>query len=98
MTNGFYFQEDHHMTHKEKRIFFNWLQKHGALQHYKKNRHLFVIDPDRRLDVIPYITLSVINVISSAFLWAYTEQGDTYWRDLEVMWYNSEEYNKFFPI
>lgn len=86
------------MTHRQKRIFFNWLQKHGALQYYKKNRHLFVIDPTRRLDVISYAALGVTNVISSAFIWVYTEQGDTYWRDLEVMWYTSEEYSKFFPL
>ena len=86
------------MTRKEKRIFFNWLQKYGALQHYKKNRYLFVIDPTRRLDVISYAALGVTNAISSAFIWAYTEQGNTYWRDLEVMWYISREYAQFFPI
>ena len=29
------------MTHKEKRIFFNWLQKHDALERYKRNRYVF---------------------------------------------------------
>lgn len=27
------------MTHKQKRIFFNWLQKRGALKAYKRARY-----------------------------------------------------------
>ena len=86
------------MTLKEKRIFFNCLQKHGALQYYKKNRHLFLIDPSRRLDVISYAAMDITNVLCSAFIWAYTEQGEIYWEDLNLMWRNSEEYNNCFPI
>lgn len=86
------------MTLKEKRIFFNWLQKHGALHHYKNNRHLFVIDSSRRLDVIPYATMGITNVLCSAFIWDYTEQGEFYWSHLDTLWRNSEEYDKLFPI
>jgi hypothetical protein len=86
------------MTLKEKRIFFNWLQKHEALQHYKKNRHLFLIASSRRLGLLPYVDISIINAISSAFVWVNTEQGSSYWRNLDILWHNSEEYNQFFPI
>lgn len=86
------------MTLKEKRIFFNWLQKHEALQHYKKNRHLFLIDPSRRLGFLSYLDIGITNVICSAFVWVYTEQGEVYWRNLDIMWRNSEEYDKLFPI
>lgn len=86
------------MTLKEKRIFFNWLQKHKALQHYKKSRHLFLIDPSRRLDIISYLDLGITNAICSAFTWVYTEQGETYWRNLDILWRSSEEYDSCFPI
>jgi hypothetical protein len=86
------------MTFKEKRIFFNWLQKHEALQHYKKNRYLFLIDSSRCLGFLPYIDMSTINAISSAFIWVDTEQGSSYWRNLDILWRNSEEYDNCFPI
>lgn len=86
------------MTNKEKRIFFNWLQKHEALQHYKKNRHLFLINSSRRLGFLPYSNMSITNAISSAFVWVDTEQGSTYWRYLSDLWHDSEEYDRFFPI
>lgn len=86
------------MTHKEKRTFFNWLQKQGALQHYKKNRHLFLIDSSRHLTLIPYTTLFLINAISAAFTQVNTEQGETYWSNLDTLWRNSEEFSQFFPL
>ena len=86
------------MTDREKRIFFNWLQKHGALKHYRKNRHLFLIDPSRRLSFIPYADMRITSTISSAFAWINTEQRSSYWSNLDYLWCNSKEYNQFFPI
>ena len=86
------------MTLKEKRIFFNWLQKHEALQYYKKNRHLFLTDSSRRLDFRPYVDMTIINAISSAFVWVDTEQGSFYWGNLDDLWLSSKECNQFFPI
>ena len=86
------------MTLKEKRIFFNWLQKHEALQYYKKNRYLFLTASSRNLGFLPYVDLAITNAISSAFVWVDTEQGSSYWGNLNDLWNNSEEYNKFFPI
>lgn len=86
------------MTLKEKRIFFNWLQKHEALQHYKKNRYLFLTDSPRNLGFLPYVDMSTTNAISSAFVWVDTEQGSSYWGDLNDLWRNSKEYDQFFPI
>ena len=86
------------MTHKEKRVFFNWLQKHGALQYYKKNRHLLFTRPTRRLGITPYVALHITNAISGAFIWVDTEQGGVYWEDLSNLWCGSKECNQFFPI
>ena len=86
------------MTHQEKRVFFNWLQKHGALQYYKKNRYLYFKHPTRRLTIIPYIALNITNAISGAFIWVDTDQGDVYWEDLSRLWCGSKECNQFFPI
>jgi hypothetical protein len=86
------------MTLKEKRIFFNWLQKHEALQYYKKNRYLFLTASSRNLGFLSYIDMSITNAICSAFTWVFTEQGENYWRNLDFLWRNSEEYNNCFPI
>ncbi len=86
------------MTLKEKRIFFNWLQKYEALQHYKKNRHLFLTDSSRNLHLLPYVDMSISNAISSAFVWIDTEQGSSYWGVLNDLWLSSKEYDQLFPI
>lgn len=86
------------MTFREKRIFFNWLQKHEALQYYKKNRYLFLTASSRNLGFLSYIDMPITNVISSAFVWVDTEQGSSYWGDLNDLWHNSKEFDQLFPI
>jgi hypothetical protein len=86
------------MTLKEKRIFFNWLQKYEALQQYKKNRHLFLTASSRNLGFLSYVDLAITNAISSAFVWIDTEQGSSYWGVLNDLWLGSKEYDQLFPI
>ena len=86
------------MTLKEKCIFFNWMQKHGALQHYKKNRHLFLIDPSKHSYFTPYVNIHITNAIDAAFTWESTEQGVRYWLNLDNLWNKPKECEQFFPI
>ncbi len=83
------------MTYKQKRIFFNWLQKHNALKEYRRNRHVFMQTLSWRRDFISissYLNLSVPAAICSAFDWGETPEGGQYWRKLDDKWV--QEYYK----
>ena len=76
------------MTHKEKRIFFNWLQKHNALEKYRHNRYVFLksyYGKDWR-DRINYPVIHITEVLGSAFSWRETPEGDQYWYNLNIKW------------
>jgi hypothetical protein len=73
------------MTHKQKRIFFNWLQKHNALEGYRRNRHVFM----QRLSLIGkfcYSSIPIPAALCSAFEWARTPEGGLYWGELDDKW------------
>ena len=72
------------MTFKEKRIFFNWLQKNGALKKYKVNRFKLTT-----LDDLPwraYKYLAIEEAVVAAFNWGQTLEGSRYWVNLHVNW------------
>ena len=62
-----------------KRIFFDFLQKHNALEAYKRE---FKSWHSRKLHSSEYYPLSV------AFIWAYTSEGHEYWKSLSEKWDN----------
>lgn len=70
------------MTHKQKRIFFNWLQKHGALKAYKRARHQQKIRPP--FDT--YEEMPISNPIGCAFHWRETLEGFAFWNNLDNEW------------
>lgn len=72
------------MTHKQKRIFFNWLQKHGALKAYKLARHRQKMAPP----FAPYEAIPISNPIGFAFHWVKTPEGYDFWDKLELKWRN----------
>lgn len=72
------------MTHKEKRIFFNWLQKHGILKQYRRN--IFASSKEYHLYNPNYTSLSFIYAIDDAFTWRYTPEGYDFWRDFNYAW------------
>jgi hypothetical protein len=77
------------MTHKEKRIFFNWLQKHNALEGYRRNRHVFMQTLSERrgfISISSYLNLPVPAAICSAFDWGETPEGGQYWSKLDDKW------------
>jgi hypothetical protein len=77
------------MTHRQKRIFFNWLQKHGALEGYKRNRHVFMRTLSWRrgfISISSYLNMSVSAALCSAFDWGETPEGGQYWRKLDDKW------------
>lgn len=80
------------MTLKEKRIFFNWLKKHNALERYKRNRFVFIHEYKRYgwRRFYNYTSLSINSALGFAFSWMETPEGYTYWRNLDTLW--SEEY------
>lgn len=67
----------------KKRLFFDFLQKHGALQAYK---NAFRACHSRKIDSSEYSPLSV------AFIWTYTSEGHEYWKALDIQW---ERYYNF---
>lgn len=70
------------MTYREKRIFFNWLQKQGALKAYKLARHhQKIISPFES-----YEEMSINNPIGWAFNWIKTPEGPNFWRNLCFKW------------
>lgn len=72
------------MTHKEKRIFFNWLQKRQALKAYKTAKY--------KAHWTTYKRLSISDPFITAFPWSDTPQGLSYWATLDKKW---EFYRKY---
>lgn len=74
------------MTHKQKRIFFNWLQKQNALKSFKAARHKecnhTLLHPWEK-----YERLSIDDPFSWAFSWARTAQGSLYWEEICMEWF-----------
>ena len=67
----------------KKRLFFNFLQKHNALQAYKR---AFKVTVGRRnAGTNKYIPLA------GSFVWARTPEGHEYWKALDIKW---EHYSK----
>ena len=66
------------MTYKQKRKFFDWLQKHGALKAYKRARHQ---QPD-----ISYEKLLFREPILYSFNWSETSEGAPFWSNLNSEW------------
>ena len=75
------------MTHKEKRIFFNWLQKHDALERYKRNRYVFTKGCALKRRYC-YPIMDIAEVLCSAFCWGDTPEGGQYWSNLDSKWIN----------
>lgn len=77
------------MTHKEKRVFFNWLHKHDALKKYRHNRHVFLKSYHsqrwRRI-TISYSDMLITEVLGIAFSWSETPEGGQYWHNLDNKW------------
>lgn len=66
----------------KKRLFFDFLQKHNALEAYKR---AFKVRIGRNVRVHEYIPLG------GSFIWARTPEGHEYWKALEIKW---EHYSK----
>jgi hypothetical protein len=79
------------MTFKEKRIFFNWLQKHGALKKYKVNRFKLTTPDD--LPWRAYKCLAIEEAVVDAFNWGQTLEGSGYWVSIHVKWLHYLGYN-----
>ena len=63
----------------KKRLFYDFLQKHNALEAYKR---AFKTSTGRFDARIPeYIPLG------ASFIWACTLEGHEYWKSLEEKWY-----------
>lgn len=71
------------MTHKQKRIFFNWLQKHNALKAYKTAKHKECNRPRWE----SYEQLLIDDPFSWAFSWPRSSQGSFYWENLCMEWF-----------
>ena len=71
------------MTHKQKRIFFNWLQKQGALKAYKRARYQQEIKPP--YDSYKSLLFSREPILYS-FHWAETSEGHDFWSNLNFEW------------
>jgi hypothetical protein len=82
------------MTYKQKRVFFNWLKQHNALEKYKYNRFVFMREYKKCgwFGPIPYSSIGAFDALGMAFSWAYTPEGHAYWSDLDEIW--MKEYRK----
>lgn len=60
-----------------KRIFFDFLQKHDALETYKRAIYDW---HSRKLHSFEFYPLD------TAFIWAYTSEGFEYWKSLDEKW------------
>jgi hypothetical protein len=73
------------MEYKQaKRRFYSWLQKKGAYEQYKRNRHIANNSPfswgyRNHFD-------SPAGFISMAFDWSDTPEGDRFWCALHEKW------------
>ena len=72
------------MTLKEKRTFFNWLQKHGALKAYKRARYQQKMQPPFE----SYEEMFIDNPIVWSFHWIKTPEGFDFWNKLDIEWYD----------
>lgn len=72
------------MTNKHKRIFFNWLQKHGALKAYKRARYQQKMTPP----FDSYEEMSISSPIGWAFHWIKTPEGFDFWNKLDIEWHD----------
>lgn len=72
------------MTHRQKRIFFNWLQKQGVLEQYKQNR--FDYSHECHAQDNSYALMSFHYAIDDAFTWRYTPEGYGFWSNLDHEW------------
>ena len=90
--HGLHLQENYNMTHRQKRIFFDWLKKHNALERYKHNRFVFIREYKRHgwTRSYNYTFIKVFDALSLAFSWINTPEGHGYWNHLDNIW--SEEY------
>ena len=71
------------MTHKEKRIFFNWLYKQGVLDKYKRARYNY---SHRNCAFKTYKQLNFMGAVIGGFDWGATLEGSFYWVDLHRAW------------
>jgi hypothetical protein len=84
------------MTHKEKRIFFNWLQKHDALEKFRHNRFTFSLECKGSgwPRIANYIYMPLSEAIGLSFNWRHSPEGHEYWRNLDDIW--MREYKAIF--
>lgn len=69
------------LLHPEvKKIFYNWLEKHGARENYKTAVRL--------VGNRSYDDYSLCEIINWSFIWKRTPSGHSYWRELNYEWQN----------
>jgi hypothetical protein len=71
------------MTHRQKRIFFNWLQKQGVLKQYKRNRFAYSHKCHTRANSY---ALMPFRYAMDAFTWRHTPEGYGFWLHLDHVW------------
>lgn len=62
----------------KKRLFFDFLQKHNALEAYKRAFKASILGSDLR--ITEYVPLGC------SFAWASTPEGHEYWNALDIKW------------
>lgn len=72
------------MTHKQKRILFNWLYKQGALYKYKRARYEYSQRTHACFN--SYTQLSFRGALIASFDWSSTLEGAFYWVNINVAW------------
>lgn len=72
------------MTHKQKRKFFDWLQKYGALKAYKRARYQQKMISSN----VSYKELLFREPILYSFRWSETSEGAPFWSNLNSEWRN----------
>ena len=72
------------MTHKQKRILFNWLHKQGALHKYKRARYTY--SHMKSASFRSYKQILFFGAIISGFDWTCTLEGSFYWVDIHIAW------------
>jgi hypothetical protein len=63
----------------KKRLFFDFLQKHNALEAYKRS---FKTTVGRR-----NVGTNEYTPLGGSFVWACTPEGHEYWKSLDEKWY-----------
>ena len=90
---------------KEKAMllkFVRFLKRNGAYQKYvqnlqKHNSLIFRAQSRQKINAIDYILDSIVYengefLISSAFIWSDTIEGENYWRNIQTKWYDINDY------